>query len=170
MSNAIEWFKNNFENLLDKKTYRNITIFPIAWNLYESCWWNTQFKIHKLENHIEQFLLPKITKEMSLQDSINMLYNRLLKYREKRGYSTLIHFYSLSARTNSDFQEVFLNKSNLNQTDSKLWILIWTTYRVRCNMFHGSKDLLDYDELMSQRILFEVLNDFLILLIDMNRI
>lgn len=37
-------------------------------------------------------------------------------------------------------------------------------------MFHGSKDLLDYHEIMEQRILFEVLNDLLILLIDMKSI
>lgn len=170
MLNAIKWFTINFENRLDKKTYRNITIFPIVWNLYESNWWNTQFKIHKLENHIETSLLPKITMDKSSQDSIESLHERLLMYREIRGYSILNHFNSLSAGNTSDFIEVFTNKSNLKQLDSKLWILIWTAYRVRCNMFHGSKDLLDYHEIMEQRILFEVLNDLLILLIDMKSI
>lgn len=87
MLNAIKWFTINFENRLDKKTYRNITIFPIVWNLYESNWWNTQFKIHKLENHIETSLLPKITMDKSSQDSIESLHERLLMYREIRGYS-----------------------------------------------------------------------------------
>lgn len=164
MQSANDWFRTNYIDKIDNETYRNTTTFPIVWNLYECLWWNKNFRISNLEDHISTNFFGLIANN-ELISKIDDFYNRILNYQTQRQYAPSDHYHSLSAGRHNNQYDKFISISSSSNVTDKIWQLIWTAYRVRCNMFHGSKDLLDYDELMSQKNLFEIMNDFIVFLI-----
>lgn len=151
-----EWIKLNFKDKVNNETYIEVLYFPIIWHIFEKeitdTKYSTQKALRKIENKIDVLILQNIF--INVKDYINNKFD--IEYA----------YYSFHFRENDISLDKFLKLFNTTLIEEKLEFLLWISYRVRNNMFHGIKEI---SELDYQLNLFKNLNQFLIACIESNK-
>ena len=155
----------NYPNLknVDQETKELIADFAILWNCFEKKFFNKYCSSRKIKDAIvkkmsssdelferlkeecnKEFYLQKMNKEYKKQDEIDDLTNKMIYIFVSKGNNLTLEI---------DEENI---KYNISKDNTKF--LIEIVYRIRCNLFHGPKEIVD---LNSQKKLFEIANEFL---------
>lgn len=157
-----KWFEVNYRSKVNDETRNQISCFPIIWLIFDKEVANNDFSSKTLpsvsnaliRNNIDFVLVESLFSDM--KNYINSKYD---------GYLCDIYI-SFRFRTNDISIEEVERLYNSNLNEDKLILLLWLSYRVRNNMFHGIKEI---EDLNSQTVLFSCLNKFLISCIETSR-
>lgn len=146
-------------NSLSDETKTLILDFTIMWNMFEHQVFNNSFK-NNYKNNIEcDKCCEKILSNQNNIKKIEYVYELFKLYNEK--YKDLESQYISYEYQKSkiEFNEF---KRLVNSTEYKdiLKYLIYSCFRVRCNLFLGPKLVCDLDE---QKLLFYSLNELMVL-------
>ena len=180
------------EELLDGKVDKGIRIligdFSIIWNLYEKYVINKfkdkiknykdirnndifQEDIHECmitEYRNNNFLYSSNHKEI-VDNSFNMLRKyieeKCIEYNKKFNSYTIINYFNIVVmKAKKEVYNLFDSNIEIDNWDSysKLHLLLIVMYRVRNNMFHGTKII---TKLENERELFIICNNIMLLLL-----
>lgn len=141
---------------LSDSTKELLLDYTIMWNMVEHQVYGDSFnRKEKTDSCINNVL-----EDDNAINKINNIYNIFKEYISK--YDTNIEFYRsfIFDKSGITFEEIeqLLSSDNVND---KLRLLIYSCYRVRCNLFHGPKCILDLDD---QNLLFLAMNELLSLI------
>ena len=158
--NQEKWVEQNFCSKLSKETMKMLFNFQVIWHIFEKEVFNTNFQ--KSEINQLSILLSKKIDENDLEKIINNISSYFLyRYGEKNhincSFSTF-NFYEKDIK-----YDEYINCFSSSNSSDKVKVLLWISYRVRNNWFHGIKCI---EELDNQKLLFSTINSFLILCID----
>ena len=142
-------------NSLSNQTKNLILDFTILWNLVECNIFNESFT-NNYKNNIEcdscarrmaTLHKDKIIYIFTLLDEYNLKHICLEMQFEAYGFNNSHLFYP-------EFSEIY----NSDDLTERTKLLIYYCYRVRCNLFHGIKEV---NELNNQNLLFFALNELM---------
>ena len=154
---------NEIEKIISGLKYETKLLllkFLVGWNLIEHEIFADEYTKDKRNEWKD-----KVLKCSNVDfDKFSNLWIELKKYLDyKYGESCACDIFK---RNDGDKAEI----ENIYKSDNvrdHLILLFWFTYRIRCRMFHGHKQILNIN---NQNRLFEYLNNFLELIIETNLI
>lgn len=145
-------------DITDEK-YEEFWNFVILWNLFESRFFERNFKTSDIDEAFKQVNIPKSAIEAAFLYIKNNYINKMDEPNER--FSKL-GFRNLSKDKNKETQDEILVKSILKDSNATLEekkkAIIIVIYRYRNNFFHGVKDIAS---LTLQKDRFEFANEFL---------
>lgn len=141
---------------LDKDTKLLILDYTIMWNMFEHQVYGDAFnKNEKTEKCIE-----KVANDEDAKVKIEYVYSLFKEYISK--YQSVEDLYESFMFEKSGINITLIKKLvNSNELKDKLKLLIYSCYRVRCNLFHGPKCIIYLDQ---QKLLFLSMNELLSLI------
>lgn len=149
--------------VLENETRLLVSDFAILWNKYENSIFNNNYN----PRSINEKVLEKIKKDNNFEIKVNSLYESFCEYlqNKKIKFNThdIISKFSIRKKDISVEELNFMINSDENKDKLKLLLII--IGRVRNNMFHGIKLIID---LNTQKELFRISNQILFLVL-MNR-
>lgn len=163
---------DSFENISDKYWY--VLVFTLSWNSFENKYFDEEFKREKINSFINQTLNKKssdsILKEVDLilkfwksifQDNEEILgdHENFDLIFQLENYQFNLRFKKSKEKQRSFVASGLRNFPN-NSPKEKIETLIWISYRIRNNLFHGSKLL---HHLKNQKEIFYSTIKFLLL-------
>ncbi len=169
-----------FAEKYDKDTREIICDFSILWNIYESeCFYddvdenNRRVPIFSEIKHerILDFINNKINNNPSLKhtyiEEINFIYEKLVRYLEKNivyinNYKSVCDYFHITDPHGIKEVREIIKREELDYFD-KFHLLLVITFRVRNNMFHGTKET---NSLNSEKDLFLICNNTMLLAIN----
>ena len=141
---------------LEEDTKKLILDYTILWNMVEHQVYNDSFnKNEKTDNCINELLMRE-----DINEKVEYIWNLFYEYNSK--YNSVEEFY-----ISFNFQNSHINLDeismlyNSTSIEDKIRLLIYSCYRVRCNLFHGPKNIFYLDE---QKLLFLSMNEMLSLI------
>ena len=141
---------------LDKDTKLLILDYTIMWNMFEHQVYGDAFnKNEKTEECIE-----KVVDDENAKVKVEYAYGLFKEYISK--YQSVEDFYESFIFEKSGINITLIKELvNSSELKDKLKLLIYSCYRVRCNLFHGPKCIVYLDE---QKLLFLSMNELLSLI------
>lgn len=138
---------------LDKDTKLLILDYTIMWNMVEHQVYGDTFnKNGKTEKCIEN-----VVNAENANEKVDYVYNLFKEYISK--YQSVEEFYEGFMFEKSGINITLIKKLiDSNELKDKLKLLIYSCYRVRCNLFHGPKCIVYLDD---QKLLFLSMNELL---------
>lgn len=148
-------FRRAWVEDLDEDTQKLVLDFTILWNMFEHQAFDNRFKRNeKLDECIR-----KIIRKTNQNDIIHV--NSLFKEYIKK-YKSIKEFYESFSFRNSNISLTMIEKLHKSEeVEDKIRLLIYSCYRVRCNLFHGPKCVFNLD---NQKLLFLSMNELLSLI------
>ena len=137
---------------LEEDTKSLILDFTILWNMFEHQVFNDNFTKDKAIVCCGKFCNLDYSKEKILY-----LRKKLDEYNLK--FESIAEIFNIYGFLNSNFK--FGKIKDLYESDyskDSLLFMIYTCYRVRCNLFHGPKCIMDLD---NQKKLFICINELI---------
>ena len=149
--------------VLENETRLLVSDFAILWNKYENYIFNNNYN----PRSINEKVLEKIKKDNNFEIKVNSLYESFCEYLQykKIKFNTHDIIIEFSIRENDISVEELNFMINSDEYKDKLKLLLIIIGRVRNNMFHGIKLIID---LNTQKELFRISNQILFLVL-MNR-
>ena len=149
--------------VLENETRLLVSDFAILWNKYENSIFNNNYNPRRINEKV----LEKIKKDNNFEIKVNSLYESFCEYLQykKIKFNTYDIIRKFSIRENDISVEELNFIINLDEYKDKLKLLLIIIGRVRNNMFHGIKLIID---LNTQKELFRISNQILFLVL-MNR-
>lgn len=150
-------FRNEWLETLNGDTKILILDYTILWNLVEHQVYEDNFdKCEKTEKCIETIVNSECSKE-----KIEYVYKLFVKYISK--YQSLEELYESFLFKKSRIDLILIKELlGSEKLKDKLRLLIYSCYRVRCNLFHGPKCI---ENLNEQKLLFLSMNELLALIL-----
>lgn len=149
--------------VLENETRLLVSDFAILWNKYENSIFNNNYNPRRINEKV----LEKIKKDNNFEIKVNSLYESFCEYLQykKIKFNTYDIIRKFSIRENDISVEELNFIINSDEYKDKLKLLLIIIGRVRNNMFHGIKLIID---LNTQKELFRISNQILFLVL-MNR-
>lgn len=144
----------------DNDTKKLILDYTILWNMTERQIYKKNYDKNK--DRMTEKCISKIFEQNDYKNKISNIWNLFTDYISK--YNSVEEFY-LSfkfKKSRIDFKTINYLYNSENFSD-KLKLLILSCYRVRCNLFHGPKDICC---LNNQKLLFLSMNELLSLMLN----
>lgn len=147
----IDWINDNFATRIEPQKIVSTLSFSVLWNIFEFKICNKKFNIDKIAQHVNYYNIPleKFTIEIKyfMKRSKSFTYdeNNIIDYIEK---GLLIPPFikdkenKLQVNKYHTLVKSFLYEEALSEQD-KIKALFYIIYRLRNNMFHGEKDLMN---------------------------
>lgn len=156
-----EWYKKEFLDKVNDETAECVTMFPIIWLIYEKELFNTRFEKSKVDTIIQNI------GNRIIETSLEEIFQNIIKYCNKNYYKFINLIYDGFLFANSGISKEEIERLyNATTTEDKIKFLMFVSFRVRNNMFHGIKEIRDLDR---QKELFLNLNKFLAMMVDSYR-
>lgn len=149
--------------VLENETRLLVSDFAILWNKYENSIFNNNYN----PRSINEKVIEKIKKDNNFEIKVNSLYESFCEYLQykKIKFNTYDIISKFSIRKKDISVEELNFMINSDENKDKLKLLLIIIGRVRNNMFHGIKLIID---LNTQKELFRISNQILLLVL-MNR-
>lgn len=156
ISEGYNFSRSAWVETLDEDTKKLILDYTIMWNMVEHQVYNNSFnKNAKTDDCIERLL-----EREDIYEKIDYIWNLFSEYNLK--YGSVEEFYISFSFQNSHISLDEINKLYSSElVEDKIRLLIYSCYRVRCNLFHGPKNICYLDE---QKFLFLSMNEMLSLI------
>ena len=152
-----KWIK-----FLDTDTQLLILDYTMMWNMVERNVYNKSFnKSEKTDKCIERML-----EKENIEDDINHIWGLFMEFNKRYGYIDELYRSFDFIKSRITLEEV-THLYNSDSIKDKIKLLIYSCYRVRCNLFHGPKSIYNLDD---QKILFLAMNELLSLICIVYRI
>ena len=145
-------FISGVTDALSNQTKELLLDFTIFWNLIECYIFNENF----VNNYNRNSICDQVANDLysSCREKIIYIIDLLDNYNSKYKFLDLQYASYGFIKSGLSYQE-FIDIYNSDNMINKTKLLIYYCYRVRCNLFHGIKDV---GELKNQNLLFFALN------------
>ena len=156
VSEGYNFSRSAWVETLEEDTKKLILDYTIMWNMVEHQVYNDSFnKNEKTDDCINKLLVRE-----DINEKVDYIWNLFSEYNSK--YNSVEEFYVSFSFQNSriNFDEINMLYNSVSIVD-KIRLLIYSCYRVRCNLFHGPKNICYLDE---QKLLFLSMNEMLSLI------
>ena len=143
---------------LDEDTKKLILDYTIMWNMVEHQVYDDSYDKNKDIKTPE--CIENVINEHDSTDKINYIFNLFMEFSKK--YNTIDDFYeSFNFKRSRVGLDEITTLYNSDNVEDRIRLLIYSCYRVRCNLFHGPKCICYLDE---QKLLFLSMNELLSLI------
>lgn len=162
--NELEWLERYYKNSIDETRLRNIFYFTLVWNVFEKECCDNFAKIKKHPKFLAESLHSGI-KEQIVNEVFEYFKNR---YFPNGSIDEKFQTFQFGrdehdGKEHKDFVQEKLLNNNSSQKD-KIQSLLYITFRLRNNLYHGIKDVSKLDDEQNEN--FKQINLFLMEVVD----
>ena len=149
--------RNIWVKSLCTETQMLILDYTIMWNMVEHNVYNDSFNKSEKTNNC----IGRMMEREKIEEEVNYIWTLYTEYNKRYvSMDELYRSYGFGKKNMISLEEV-TGLYNSDSIKDKIKLLIYSCYRVRCNLFHGPKSICNLDD---QKLLFISMNELLSLI------